>query len=98
MLTKGLFYPDGTVFREEDFAHWRAMALAITRGGLPRDTARLERAVERLKPAHLEVVVAPGADLAGGRWAALHGGAMTEVTGDDIQRAKLATAPSSPAV
>ena len=75
---------------EEDFAHWRAMALAITRGGLPRDTARLERAVERLKPAHLEVVVAPGADLAADRRTVLHGGAMMEVTGDDIQRAKLA--------
>ena len=75
---------------EEDFPGWRVLALAVNRGGFPADLSRLERAVERLKPAHLEVVVLPGADLEASHRAALHGGTMTEVTGDDIQRASLA--------
>ncbi len=65
----------------EDFAHWRVTALPISRGRVPENTAPLERAVERLKPAHLEVVVAPGADLAAQRWAALTGGVMVEIRG-----------------
>ena len=71
---------------EEDFPHWRVTAEALGRGRVPENTALLERAVERLKPAHLEVTVVPGADLAGQRWAALTGGVMAGVTGDDIQR------------
>ena len=42
--------------------------------------------MERLKPAHLEVTVVPGAALEASRRAALHGGVMLEVTGDDVQR------------
>ena len=75
---------------EEDFPNWRVLALAVNRGGFPADLSRLERAVERLKPAHLEVVVLPGADLEASHRAALHGGAGTEVTGGDIQRGALA--------
>ncbi len=71
---------------EEDFAHWQVTAAAVTRGEVPADIARLERAVERLKPAHLEVMVVPGAALEASRRAALHGGVMVEVTGDDVQR------------
>lgn len=71
---------------EEDFANWRVTALPVCRGHVPENPAPLERAVTKLKPAHLEVVVMPGADLAAQRWAGLHGGVMLEITGDDIQR------------
>ena len=71
---------------EEDFAHWQVTAAAVTRGEVPADIARLERAVERLKPAHLEVMVVPGAALKASRRAALHGGVMLELSGDDVQR------------
>ena len=74
---------------EEDFPHWQVTAAAVTRGEIPADIARLERAVERLKPAHLEVTVVPGAALEAARRAALHGGAMVEITGDDAQRGEL---------
>ena len=74
---------------EEDFAHWQVTAAAVTRGEVPADIARLERAVERLKPAHLEVTVLPGAVLGASRREVLHGGAMVEITGDDAQRGEL---------
>ena len=74
----------------EDFPLWRVTALPVSRGRIPAHTALLERAVERLKPAHLEVAVMPGADMASGCWAGLHGGVMAEVTGDDIQRSDCA--------
>ena len=75
---------------EEDFPNWRVTAEAVSRGRIPENTALLERAVEKLKPAHLEVVVMPGADMASDRWAALTGGVMVEITGDDIQRSDCA--------
>ena len=75
---------------EEDFAHWQVTAAAVTRGEVPADIARLERAVERLKPAHLRVEVVPGAALKASRRAALHGGVMAELTGDDVRRGKAA--------
>ena len=75
---------------EEDFSNWRVTVSAVSRGQVPENTAPLKRAVERLKPAHLEVVVLPGADLEASHRAALHGGAVTEVTGGDIQRGALA--------
>lgn len=73
----------------EDFANWRVTAEAVTEGRVPRDPAPLERAVEKLKPAHLEVLITPRGELPAGmeRYAALTGGMMVEVTGDDIQRA-----------
>ena len=71
---------------EEDFAHWQVTAAAVTRGEVPADIARLERAVERLKPAHLEVTVVPGAVLGASRREVLHGGVLEEVTGDDARR------------
>lgn len=46
--------------------------------------------MERLKPAHLEVAVIPGADMASDHWADLTGGVLMEITGDDIQRSDCA--------
>lgn len=73
----------------EDFANWQVTALPVSRGRVPENTVPLERAVAKLKPAHLEVVVIPGADLSAQRRDGLHGGVMAEITGDDIQRAAL---------
>ena len=75
---------------EEDFPNWHVTAVAVGRGRFPEDTAPLERAAEKLKPAHLEVTVLPGAVLETRFRAGLHGGAMVEIAGDDIQRAGLA--------
>ena len=50
----------------------------------------LERAVERIKSAHLEVAVIPGADMASDHWAALTRGVLIEISGDDIQRSDCA--------
>ena len=74
---------------EEEFANWRVTVDAVTEGRVPGDPAPLERAVEKLKPAHLEVHITPRGELPAGmeRYAALTGGMMVEVTGDDIQRA-----------
>lgn len=74
----------------EDFPNWRVTAEALGRGRVPAETARLERAVAKLKPAHLEVTVLPGAELETRLRTGFHGGAMVEITGDDIQRGKLA--------
>lgn len=74
---------------EEDFAHWRVRVMAAAKGRLPADTALLTRTVERLKPAHLEVTVMPSAELEALHYAALTGGVMTEVSGDDIQRGEV---------
>lgn len=57
----------------ENFPNWRVTAEAVSRGRIPENTALLERAVERLKPAHLEVAVIPGADMTSNHWAALTG-------------------------
>ena len=72
----------------EDFANWRVTVDAVTEGRVPGDPAPLERAVEKLKPAHLEVLITPRGELPAGmeRYAALTGGVMAEITGDDIQR------------
>ena len=72
----------------EDYPNWRVTAEAVTEGRIPADPAPLERAVEKLKPAHLEVLVTPRGELPAGmkRYVALTGGVMAEVTGDDIQR------------
>lgn len=75
---------------EEDFPHWHVTAATVGRGRFPEDTARLARAVERLKPAHLTVEVLSAAELASRFRAGLHGGVLTEFAGDDIQRAGLA--------
>lgn len=66
---------------EEDFPNWHVTAVAVDRGGFPEDTSRLERAAERLKPAHLEVAVLPGAALEAPHRAALYGGVMIEIWG-----------------
>ena len=73
---------------EEDFPNWRVTAEVVTEGRVPGAPAPLERAVEKLKPAHLEVLITPRGELPAGmeRYAALTGGVMAEITGDDIQR------------
>ena len=71
---------------EEDFSNWRVTVSAVSRGQVPENTAPLKRAVERLKPAHLEVTVVPGAVLGASRREVLHGGVLEEVTGDDARR------------
>ena len=73
---------------EEEFANWRVTVDAVTEGRVPGAPAPLERAVEKLKPAHLEVLITPRGELPAGmeRYAALTGGVMAEITGDDIQR------------
>lgn len=43
----------------EDFPAWAVELWAVNEGALPGDTAALEAAVERLKPAHLAVTVIP---------------------------------------
>lgn len=65
----------------EDFPNWRVTADAVTEGRIPGDPAALERAVEKLKPAHLEIVVTPRGELPAGmeRYAALTGGVMVEI-------------------
>ena len=66
---------------EEDFPNWHVTAVAVGRGRFPEDTAPLERAAEKLKPAHLEVEVLPGAALEASHRAALTGGVMMEIWG-----------------
>lgn len=46
----------------EDFPHWAVELWAVNDGALPGDTAALEAAVARLKPAHLAVSVIPCAE------------------------------------
>lgn len=67
---------------EEDFPHWAVTALAVCRGRMPENTGALERAVERLKPAHLAVAVLPTAELETADGPALHGGALTIMTAE----------------
>lgn len=43
----------------ENFPHWAVELWAVKERALPGDTAALEAAVERLKPAHLTVSVVP---------------------------------------
>ena len=75
---------------EEDFPNWHVTAIAVARGTAPDDPGRLARAVERLKPAHLTVEVLPGAELEARFRTGLHGSAMAEVPGGDVQRAEMA--------
>ena len=65
---------------EEDFAHWSVTALAVGEGRVPADIPALNRAVERLKPAHLAVAVLPTAELETADGPALHGGVLTVMT------------------
>ena len=53
----------------------------MTEGRVPGAPAPLERAVEKLKSAHLEVEVLPGAALEASHRAALTGGVMMEIWG-----------------
>lgn len=65
----------------EDFPNWRVTAEVVTEGRVPGAPAPLERAVEKLKSAHLEVEVLPGAALEASHRAALTGGVMMEIWG-----------------
>ena len=67
---------------EEDFPHWAVTALAVCRGRMPESAGALERAVERLKPAHLAVAVLPTAELETADGPALHGGVLTVMTAE----------------
>lgn len=64
---------------EEDFPDWSVTVLPVSRGRIPANTAPLERAAAKLKPAHLEVSVVPGADMEAQRWAGLHGGVLVQI-------------------
>lgn len=72
----------------EDFARWRVAVDAVTQGRAPADPGPLEKALERLKPAHLEITVTPRGELPAetGRFSGLTGGALIEVSGDDVLR------------
>lgn len=72
---------------EENFPHWAVTALAVCRGRMPESTGALERAVERLKPAHLAVAVLPTAELETVDGSALHGGVLTIMTAEAPPRA-----------
>jgi len=65
---------------DEDFSHYRVSLHAISKNRLPQDTGALERALGRLKPAHLDVEVIPVGDVTGTqpRFSALHGSMMAE--------------------
>lgn len=69
----------------EDFARWRVLVDAVAEGRAPGGSGPLEKAVERLRPAHLEFVVTPRGELPaeGGRYSALTGGALLEAAGND---------------
>lgn len=72
---------------EEDFPHWAVTALAVCRGRMLESTGALERAVERLKPAHLAVAVLSAAELETADGPALHGGVLTVMTAEAPLRA-----------
>lgn len=63
----------------EDFARWHVTAEAVTDDRAPVDPAPLERALEKLKPAHLEVEVVPVDALKAPLWVALTGRMMMEI-------------------
>lgn len=75
----------------EDFAHWRVAVDAVTKGRVPADPGPLEKALERLKPAHLEISVTPRGELMAGtgRFSALAGSTLAELRGDDVLRGAL---------
>ena len=64
---------------EEEFPNWHVTAVAVGRGRFPEDTAPLERAAERLKPAHLAMTVLPTAALEARHRTALTGGVLVEI-------------------
>ena len=67
----------------ESFPQWQVTLESLKRGQLPRGTAELTAAVERLAPAHLEVKVLPGMLLEAEhlRYTALTGGICLEIFG-----------------
>lgn len=68
---------------EEDFAHWQVILTALYEGRLPEDSGALSEAVQRLKPAHLEVEVVSLCRLEteGSRSPALSAGVLMKLTG-----------------
>ena len=73
----------GTV--EEHFSTWQATLYAEGDNRLPPDTALLEAAVARLRPAHLEITVVPRGNFQGhaARYLALTGGCCIELHSSD---------------
>lgn len=66
---------------EEDFTNWHVTALTVGEGRVPADIPALERALERLKPAHLSVTVLSAAELTAHCHVAATGGVMMEIWG-----------------
>ena len=66
---------------EEDFANWHVTVLTVGEGRVPADIPALERALERLKPAHLSVTVLSAAELTAHCHVAATGGVMMEIWG-----------------
>ena len=64
----------------EDFANFRVFLNVIANNRVPEDTAALERALARLKPAHLSIEVTPVGAMTGTqpRFSTLHGGIFME--------------------
>lgn len=79
VLAAGLSGAD-QVTLEEDFAHWRVRLGLLYADRAPGDLSALMAAVEKLKPAHLDVEVAPSVELRGTvtRYAALTGSVYLE--------------------
>lgn len=67
----------------EEFARWRVTLTALYDGRFPEDPAALEEAVERLKPAHLEVEVTAACRVSAetGRYLAATGGMFLHLVG-----------------
>ena len=65
----------------ENFPDWRMRAEPVTEGRVPIDPAPLKRALEKLKPAHLEVEVAPVGELTAecGLWRGMTAGIFMEI-------------------
>lgn len=70
---------------EEDFAHWNVTLTAVYENRLPADTAALEEALRRLRPAHLEISAATLTALPVNkkRYLALTGGVYLELRSRD---------------
>ena len=62
---------------EENFPGWTVTVVPVKAGG-PLNPAALERALERLKPAHLRVEVVPCGEMEMFRCGTLHGGMLVE--------------------
>lgn len=67
---------------DEDFGTWSAVVCAVTENRQPVDVTALTAAVERLRPAHLDLTVSSRGEFIGasGLYAALTGAVLVEIT------------------